>query len=139
MIRPLRSVLDHCRLTCSLPIWVSRPKADGKTHTVSAAAWKILVLWLVFVANALIWGGIAIYQSRAADRVTRKPPMHDKSWFRQPNFRIRGAALGDSSRNVSRVACGRTPRDEAPRARRRVDRQRRASERELHRGVLCAG
>lgn len=50
-------------LTYRVPLWVSRPEADGRTHTLSGAAWQIFLLWLVFLANALLWGGVGIYEA----------------------------------------------------------------------------
>jgi hypothetical protein len=63
MIRPPRTMLDLRRLSYPMPIWVSRPEADGMTHTLRVPAWQILVLWPVVFVSALLWGAFGIYEA----------------------------------------------------------------------------
>ena len=63
MIRSRRTMLDFRRLSYPMPIWVSRPEADGMTHALKVSAWQILILWFVIFANALLWGGFGIYEA----------------------------------------------------------------------------
>lgn len=44
-----------------IPIWVSRKNADGDIAQFTVALWLHLVLFLMLLANALLWAGIGLY------------------------------------------------------------------------------
>lgn len=46
-----------------IPIWVSRKNADGFISEFTVPLWLFLVIGLVALANALLWGGIGLYEA----------------------------------------------------------------------------
>lgn len=44
-----------------LPIWVSRPDADKFVSKFTVPLWMFMVIGLLALFNALLWGGYGLY------------------------------------------------------------------------------
>lgn len=53
----------HGDMAASIPVYVTRKTADGKTGSLSLSIWTALLVLLLVWLNAVIWGCIGIYEA----------------------------------------------------------------------------
>jgi hypothetical protein len=47
----------------TIPIWVSRPNADGFISQFSVQGWIFMLIWILILINFFLWAGIGIYEA----------------------------------------------------------------------------